>query len=124
MVLRAISINLGFVPVNVVRYTQWLMQSETFLIFAALAGLVALRRNAFAGRWAMFAATVFAIVLSSYLFYRPFDNWTYLRFFLPAYPLLFVALLSVANFNVFATRPGLKTALIVTTTDRRLRCAY
>jgi len=107
---------LGFVPVNVVRYTQWLMQSETILIFAALAGLVALRRNAFAGRWAMFAAAVVAIVLSSYLFYRPFDNWTYLRFFLPAYPLLFVALLSVANFNFFASRPGLKTALIVTTT--------
>lgn len=64
----------------------------------------------------MFAAAVVAIVLSSYLFYRPFDNWTYLRFFLPAYPLLFVALLSVANFNFFASRPGLKTALIVTTT--------
>jgi hypothetical protein len=106
----------GFAPVNFLRYMQWLIQTETVLIFAALIGFVALARNAFAGRWAIFAAAVLAIVLLSYLFYRPFDNWTYLRFFLPAYPLLFVALLSVANFNVFASRSGRRTAIIAIAT--------
>jgi 4-amino-4-deoxy-L-arabinose transferase-like glycosyltransferase len=107
---------LGFAPANFARYTQWLLQTETVLVFAALAGLVALARNAFAGRWALFATAVFIIVPLSYLFYRPFDNWTYLRFLLPAYPLLFVALLSTANFKVFARRRGLRTAVIVMTT--------
>jgi hypothetical protein len=107
---------LGFVPLNLIRYAQWLVQTETVLIFGSLAGLTALTPHAFARRWAMFAAAVFAIVLLSYLIYRPFDNWTYLRFFLPAYPLLFVALLSAANFKVFTRRHGLRTAVIVTTT--------
>ena len=110
---------LGFGPINFVRYTRWLLQTETVLVVAAVAGLfalVALARHSFAGRWAMFATVVFAIILLSYLFYRPFDNWTYLRFFLPAYPLLFVALLSIANFDVFANRRGLRTVVIVMTT--------
>jgi hypothetical protein len=96
-----------------------LIQTETVLVVAAVAGLfalLALARNAFARRWAMFATAVFAIVLLSYLFYRPFDNWTYLRFFLPAYPLLFVALLNIGNFNVFAGRRGLRTVVIAMTT--------
>jgi hypothetical protein len=107
---------LSYAPVNFVRYTQWLMQTETVLVFAALAGLIALSEKAFVRRWAMFAAADFTIVLLSYLFYRPFDNWTYLRFLLPAYPLLFVALLSIANFNLFASRPGLKTVVILMVT--------
>jgi len=107
---------LSYAPVNFVRYAQWLIQTETVLVFAALAGLIALSEKAFVRRWAVFAAAVFTIVLLSYLFYRPFDNWTYLRFFLPAYPLLFVALLSIANFNLFTHRRGLRTGVIVMTT--------
>jgi hypothetical protein len=101
---------LTFGPVNLARYTGWLIQTETVLILATLAGVVLI---AVKNELGFFTAAVVAIVLLSYLFYRPFDNWTYLRFFLPAYPFLFVALVSLANINAFGGRPGLRQALIV-----------
>ncbi len=41
-------------------------------------------------RAAVLAAIAFAIVLASYLPYATFAEWSYLRFLLPAFPLLFV----------------------------------
>jgi hypothetical protein len=108
---------LGFGPINLVRYTRWLIQTETVLIVAALAGVLVMAvRNVRPTRWGIFTAAVFTIVLLSYLFYRPFDNWTYLRFFLPAYPFLFVALVTLANVSAFGSKPGLRRAFVVIVT--------
>lgn len=93
---------LSFWPVNLARYGRWLIDTETVLVaIAALFFFYAFRKT-FVAEWAIYTAAVFAIVAFSYLFYRPFDNWTYLRFFLPAYPLLFIALVAGVNFVVSA----------------------
>jgi hypothetical protein len=110
---------LSFGPINLARYAGWLIQTETVLILAALAGVLLLAlKNGTNGKkvaddCGVFIAAVLAIVLLSYLFYRPFDNWTYLRFFLPAYPFLFVAVLSLANVGALTSRPGLRKAFVV-----------
>ncbi len=107
---------LGFLPTNLARYTTWLIQTETLLVAAAFAGAVFLARTAFSSRWAMYAVGTFAIVLLSYVFYRPFDNWTYLRFFLPVYPLLFVALVSIANVKSLENRRAIRNLVVVALT--------
>jgi hypothetical protein len=89
---------------NLDRYPRWLMQSETPFVCLALAAPLFVRRrsNRRNGRpfapWhvALLCAFVTAVCLS-YLFYRPFgrDEWTYLRFLLPAYPALLVLAVAV-----------------------------
>jgi hypothetical protein len=41
-------------------------------------------------RTAWFAVGFAVLLFASYMFYTPFEHWTYLRFLLPASPLLFV----------------------------------
>jgi hypothetical protein len=75
---------------NVRRYPGWLLTTQGPLVFAwvlsplaaALAGGEARRRIALAA----FALAVFG----SYLFYEPFEAWWYLRFLLPAFPVIFI----------------------------------
>ena len=97
---------------NVTRYLGWLTDSESPLIAISLAGILLLVR---AGRFqraiALYAAAVVSIVLCSYLFYMPFESWTYLRFLLPMYPFLFISLLSVAAVGPIGGRP--KVSMIV-----------
>jgi hypothetical protein len=84
---------------NLDRYPRWLIQTESpFICVALLAPLFARRDRACLGEPPLapghvalllaFAAAVFL----SYLFYLPFgrDEWTFLRFLLPAYPALFI----------------------------------
>ncbi len=94
-------------PANLDRYPRWLVQTQT--PFVAL-GLVApwlvrsdrddAHRTPGADVRALWLLLVWVLaVCGAYLFYRPFgrDEWTYLRFLLPAYPALLV-LLVVALF--------------------------
>jgi hypothetical protein len=104
---------LEFLPTNLARYTTWLIQTESLLIVCTLAGFVFLIRSSLSRRWAIYGVTAFAIVLLSYVFYRPFDNWTYLRFFLPVYPLLF---LSLASVSALVNRPAIRTLSLVVLT--------
>lgn len=103
---------------NLHRYPRWLLDSETPLVLAALiAPIVAWRRrSATPGdrdqmRLVILSMAIVAIVLASYLFYTPFDNWTYLRFLLPAYPALFV--LTVTAVRRGARRLDARAALVV-----------
>ena len=70
---------------NVKRYGGWLLVTQTPLIVLAV---VALARPPRLIHWflAVFASSVFL----AYLFYSPFDDWSYLRFLLPALPALLV----------------------------------
>jgi hypothetical protein len=89
---------------NLDRYPRWLMQSETPFICLALAAPLFVRQRSnlrhvrmLAGRDVALLCAFAATVCVSYLFYRPFgrDEWTYLRFLLPAYPALLVLAVSV-----------------------------
>jgi hypothetical protein len=73
--------SLANVPVNLMRYGGWFIQSQTPI---ALLGLVAL---VFQSR--LLAAFAIAVVVL-YLAYVPFDAWWYLRFLLPAWPAICV----------------------------------
>ena len=79
--------------VNLVRYPAWLWQTHTVLVFAGLVApalLIALRRSLTgeARRAGWYAFVMSAAVCLLYLTYRPFDDWTFLRFLLPAIALL------------------------------------
>jgi hypothetical protein len=101
----------GFLWPNLQRYSGWLWRTETYLILLAPAGIARLAfGDAFQRLWAGYAAAVVAIVLLSYLFYTPFGDWTYLRFLLPALPLIFIAYVCVAKRPVLVF--GLSAALL------------
>ncbi len=82
-------------PANLDRYPRWLVQTQTPLVALAVLApwLVQAHGQTSATRarraiWLLVAWV--AVVCGSYLFYRPFgrEEWTYLRFLLPAYPAL------------------------------------
>ncbi len=79
---------------NARHYGTWLLETQTPLVGLGLIAIVVpttLRqddRDHGSRRLAFFGAI--AVVTVSYLFYGPFDDWSYLRFLLPAFPLLFV----------------------------------
>ena len=75
---------------NVLLYPRWLIETQTPFILLALAapGILRRRANADVARLAWAGLALALVVFLSYLWYTPFDHWTYLRFVLPAYPLL------------------------------------
>lgn len=74
-----------FLGANVSSYPRWLVETETPLILLAFVAPW-LIRSRLSWLWMAIVATVFV----SYAFYVPFDNWTFLRFLLPAIALLLV----------------------------------
>lgn len=98
--------SLQYASVNLPKYAGWLIDTETVLVFVSLAGVLAL---ALAGRFqrllALYTIAVASVMLCSYLFYAPFNSWTYVRFLLPMYPFLFIAILSVTSSAPFLDRP-------------------
>jgi hypothetical protein len=81
---------------NVRRYSQWLTETQTPLVWV---GVVALflpiasiwqRREV---RWAVMCGGCFVLALwIQYAFYMVFDAWWYLRFLLPSYPFIMLGL--------------------------------
>jgi hypothetical protein len=79
---------------NLRLYTSWMWQSQTPVIFlAAITPVLAIARRAEAAHrsrrglvlmWSGFAVVIFAC----YLPYSVFDNWFWLRFLLPAWPVV------------------------------------
>ena len=109
---------------NLTRFAQWLIESETpFILLAPVALFLALRRSGdqpgegadlprnakrLAYLFVGFSLTLYAC----YAFYLPFDNWTFLRFLLPAIPLLLI-LCSAAVLHLSARRASPLTNSIV-----------
>jgi hypothetical protein len=81
--------SLGHIVPNLQRYVAWAWQSQGPFIFAFPLALVA--TGAGTRWWSRLALTAFAAaVVASYLAYIVFEEWWYLRFLLPAWPLAFV----------------------------------
>lgn len=83
------------VPFNLDRYPRWLMQTETPLIYlGVLAPFLARERARAWLLWAFAAAVVLSYIPYGYFGY---GEWGYLRFLLPAYPMLFILSLFVGG---------------------------
>jgi hypothetical protein len=75
----AVLFKLEYLSTNLSSYPRWLVESETPLILLAFIAPFLVRTSL---SW-LFVAII-ATLFASYAFYLPFDNWTYLRFLLPA----------------------------------------
>jgi hypothetical protein len=100
---------------NLRNYSVWFGHESALFGYAGVAALFVPARTLWPGVadrrliW-MFAATL-VLLLAQYSYFSVFDNASYLRFFLPAYPLIMLGLASVAL--TFARR-GRLTAVAVT----------
>ena len=95
--------SVGFFVENATSFSRHLLTVEGLALVPAGLALVLLGRR-FATPRALPAASFCAIVFLSYLFYQPQGGWTFLRFLLPTFPLIFIAaalalLLAIARFG-------------------------
>ncbi len=103
---------------NLVRYPTWLYSTHSLLILIGLGSAIAAwgaktmppgHRRSLVRHGLLGGA--FAIVLfASYLFYMPFDHWTYLRFLLPAIPVLLVLGVATVDGVGEAVSPRVRSA--------------
>lgn len=88
---------LAHVAPNLERYVPWLLQTQSPLILASLVTPVAMwrwggRRDAW---YATLVAGFAAGIIAAYLPYVPFEDWWFLRFWLPALPALIALAVSL-----------------------------
>ena len=96
---------------NLQRYPRWLLETHTPLLCLSLAAPFVIRARARSAgsadgdpafRLSIACLVLAALVFASYLVYVPFDEWWYIRFLLPAIPLLVA--LSVTTLAAIASR--------------------
>jgi hypothetical protein len=89
----------SYLAPNLKRYGEWLVSAETPLMLAGLACLFvpvsALWPTRESRRTLWLLAGVAAAVWASYLVYVPWDAWWYLRFLLPAWPMMAIGAASL-----------------------------
>ncbi len=101
----------GYLLPNLANYSTWLLQTQTPFIALVLAApwLLARRGDPASRPIVRLNLWIAAAVVLSYLWYTPFDHWTYLRYLLPAYPPALA--LAAAAFTALAPRaPRLRAA--------------
>jgi Dolichyl-phosphate-mannose-protein mannosyltransferase len=102
---------------NLTRYPVWATQTYSPFIFLGFAGVLLGPTSGVFKRTAWLTIAFAVLLFASYVFYTPFDHWTYLRFLLPATPLLFVT--AVPTLDRFLgrwerARPIVFTAIVST----------
>jgi len=113
--------SLGNVAPNLAGYSRRLIEGEMPALLTAIAAAVVLTVTRKASgtphlkRAVVFAAVAFAIVGLSYLPYGVFAEWSYLRFLLPAFPLLFVALGGLVTAAVLRLPGPMRAPLLLCT---------
>jgi len=101
-----------YAPVNISHYLKWLVTTQTVFPLVGLVASPWLIRSDRSRAWNVWWCCCFAVaVLVSYLWYLPFNDWTYLRFLLPAYPVMIT--LSAAALVRAVVRTGLPEGLCV-----------
>jgi hypothetical protein len=105
---------------NVRLYPGWLWETHgPFIFVGLLSPLVwAIARNAAfpgAGRLVWFSLAFTLLVFSFYIVYSPFDNWTYTRFLLPAFPhALLLAVWTLFVLGRWFGSPAMQAAVLAT----------
>jgi hypothetical protein len=79
---------LSAVPTNVSQYVRWLIETQTPFPLLAFAAPFVLGRARVLDAW--LAVALIAATFCIYFLYKPFDDWSYLRFLLPAIMLMLV----------------------------------
>ena len=108
---------LSVVPINASRYFAWLIETHTafpLLAFAAPFVVAREKRADVALAIGLIFATCFI-----YFLYTPFDDWSYLRFLLPAIALMIVLASGVtvhAFTRAFPRRPGVSALMVALAT--------
>ncbi len=100
------------VPVNAGRYARWFVETHTIVPLAGFLAPALLRGEA--ARRAWLAIALIAATAVVYLPYTPFDDWSYLRFFIPAITLLMVLTGAVLTAAAGRLRGGGVAATAVT----------
>jgi hypothetical protein len=107
----------SYVIPNLRRYGGWLLSAETPLAAAGLAALAIPSARLWStrasrdGRWLLGAAAL--LIWISYLLYVPWDAWWYLRFLLPAWPMMAIGTASIAAAAYRSPSRGPRVAAIV-----------
>jgi hypothetical protein len=102
---------------NLIRYTGWLVETQTPFILAGVAALLLPWRRLWPATDERLAFLVMGLFVASvwlvYLFYAVFDDWWYLRFVLASWPLLMVGSGAVvAAVARSGGRPGVAAATV------------
>lgn len=80
-----------YLKANLARYPRWLLETETPFVCLAVLAPWLLRSSLAAHRLSWLFLGMSATLFACYAFYLPFDSWTFLRFLLPAIPLLLIS---------------------------------
>lgn len=106
---------LARVSVNLRNYVAWLFDSRTAVAIPGIVALFLPFRRLWQGvrdRSMLLPASIFVIgVWLMYCSYLVFEGWPYLRFLLPAYPLMMIGAGAIAVAFVGARGPGAKLAV-------------
>ena len=86
----------AFVWPNLQRYSTWFLSAQTIVPLAGLLAPLCQRLRISRQLVATITVVIPAVTLAFYLPYTRFEDWSYLRFLLPAYPAIFAGLAVVA----------------------------
>jgi hypothetical protein len=107
------------VSVNTGRYTRWLVDTQTPIVLlgiaAPLVAWITSRRapSPLSSAAAWFGLVYVGLVFACYLPYSPFEEWWYLRFLLPALPVLLILASAVLLRLVGALRGELRIPVLM-----------
>ena len=111
-----------WIATNLGRYPRWLIEVHSLVILLGVAApLLAARSNASAAeddgvaskRLTLLLLAYCVLVVLCYIAYVPFEGWPYLRFWLPAIPILFVLAATVMLTAISRLPVSYRTATIL-----------
>lgn len=106
----------AWIATNARRYATWTIETQSPLVLLALAVPFAYRRadaaRALRLPVSLFSLTFIGAVSAAYLVYAPFDDWTALRFLLPAWPFLLLAAAAVCTWIVDRAPSTTRAAIV------------
>jgi hypothetical protein len=108
--------SVSFIPINAARYLRWLVETHTLFPLLSLAAPLVVAPERRKDAW----LAIGLIVVTGFIYftYTPFDDWSYLRFLLPAIVLMIVlasaATVSIAQYVVSGSSPTVIAATAIT----------
>jgi hypothetical protein len=109
---------LANVPINLGRYTRWMVETQTPVVLLGVAApfVAEIARRRDPGRASPGPGWIglgfIALVAACYVAYSPFEEWWYLRFLLPALPVLLILTASAVRRLASAVPAVLQATLV------------